>query len=40
MHSAFSGVTNGNAGVAQDDPADADGSAPAVSAQKRPAKRP
>jgi hypothetical protein len=40
MHSAFSGVTNGNAGAAQDDAADSDGSAPAVSAQKRPAKRP
>ncbi len=40
MRSAFSGVTNGNAGAASDDAADSDGSAPTVSAQKRPSKRP
>ena len=42
MHSASSGVTNGNNNSSSDDAADSDGSAPAptVSAQKRPAKRP
>jgi hypothetical protein len=38
MHSAFSGAMNGNG--SSDDSADSDGIAPAVSAQKRPAKRP
>ena len=42
MHSAFSGVTNGNNNAASDDAADSDGSAPAptVSAQKRSPKKP
>ena len=41
MHSAFSGVTganNNNSGT--DDSADSDGTAPTVSAQKRPVKKP
>jgi regulator of protease activity HflC (stomatin/prohibitin superfamily) len=40
MHSAFSGVTNGNRNAAADDSADSDDAAPAVSAQKRSSKRP
>jgi regulator of protease activity HflC (stomatin/prohibitin superfamily) len=42
MHSAFSGVTNGNNNTSSDDSADSDSSAPVptVSAQKRPTKRP
>jgi hypothetical protein len=40
MHSAFSGVTTGNNNAAPDDSADSDRAAPAVSAQRRPAKRP
>jgi regulator of protease activity HflC (stomatin/prohibitin superfamily) len=42
MHSAFSGVTNGNNNAASDDSADSDGNSPAptVSAQKRSAKKP
>jgi len=42
MHSAFSGVTNGNSNAAADDAADSDGTTPTptVSAQKRPVKRP
>ncbi len=42
MHSAFSGITNGNANAAQDDATDSDGTAPAptVSAQKRSPKKP
>jgi regulator of protease activity HflC (stomatin/prohibitin superfamily) len=42
MHSAFSGVTNGNNNAASDEAADSDGSAPAptVSAQKRSPKKP
>jgi len=40
MHSAFSGVTTGNNNAASDDSADSDRAAPAVSAQRRPAKRP
>jgi regulator of protease activity HflC (stomatin/prohibitin superfamily) len=42
MHSAFSGVTNGNNNAASDDSADSDGAAPAptVSAQKRSPKKP
>ncbi|MHB8502037.1 MAG: hypothetical protein ACYDHE_13995, partial [Candidatus Acidiferrales bacterium] len=40
MRSAFSGVTNGNGNTSQDDSANSDGTAPAVSAQRRPAKRP
>jgi regulator of protease activity HflC (stomatin/prohibitin superfamily) len=42
MHSAFSGITSGNNNSGTDDSADSDGAAqaPAVSAQKRPAKRP
>jgi hypothetical protein len=40
MHSAFSGVTNGNNNASSDDAADSDGTTPTVSAQKRPAKRP
>jgi hypothetical protein len=39
MHSAFSGVTNGN-GSAADDSADSDGAAPVVSRQKRSSQRP
>jgi regulator of protease activity HflC (stomatin/prohibitin superfamily) len=41
MHSAFSGITNGNNNAASDD-ADSDGTAPAptVSAQKRSSKKP
>jgi hypothetical protein len=41
MHSAFSGITNGNNNAASDD-ADSDGAAPAptVSAQKRSPKKP
>ena len=41
MHSAFSGITNGNNNAAPDDP-DSDGAAPAptVSAQKRSPKKP
>jgi regulator of protease activity HflC (stomatin/prohibitin superfamily) len=40
MRSAFSGVTNGNNNAASDDAADPDGQSPAVSAQRRPGKRP
>src|SRR5271169_1259406 len=42
MHSAFSGVTNGNNNAASDDAADSDGASPAptVSAQKRSPKKP
>ncbi|HMD40448.1 MAG TPA: SPFH domain-containing protein [Candidatus Acidoferrum sp.] len=42
MHSAFSGITNGSNNSGTDDSGDSDGAAqaPAVSAQKRPAKRP
>jgi hypothetical protein len=41
MHSAFSGITNGNNNAASDD-ADSDGTAPTptVSAQKRSPKKP
>ena len=42
MHSAFSGVTNGNNNAASEDAADSDGNSPAptVSAQKRSPKKP
>jgi regulator of protease activity HflC (stomatin/prohibitin superfamily) len=40
LRSAFSGVTNGNNNAASDDAADPDSPSPAVSAQRRPAKRP
>lgn len=40
MHSAFSGVTNGNGNGSSDDAADSDGTTPTVSAQKRLTKRP
>jgi regulator of protease activity HflC (stomatin/prohibitin superfamily) len=42
MHSAFSGVTNGNNNAASDDAADSDGNSPAptVSAQKHSPKKP
>lgn len=40
MRSAFSGVTNGNNNAASDEAADPDSQSPAVSAQRRPAKRP
>jgi hypothetical protein len=42
MHSAFSGVTNGNNNAASEDAADSHGTAPAptVSAQKRSPKKP
>src|SRR5690242_10716457 len=40
MRSAFSGVTNGNNNAASDDAADPDSPSPAVSAQRRPTKRP
>ena len=42
MHSAFAGVTNGNANAAAEDASDAEGTAPAptVSAQKRSPKKP
>lgn len=40
MRSAFSGVTNGNNNAASDEAADPDSPSPAVSAQRRPAKRP
>jgi len=40
MHSAFSGLTNGNNNAASDDSADSDGAAPTVSAQKRSPKKP
>jgi regulator of protease activity HflC (stomatin/prohibitin superfamily) len=40
MHSAFSGVTNGNGSAAADDSADSDGAAPVVSRQKRSSQRP
>jgi hypothetical protein len=40
MHSAFSGVTNGNGNATADDSADTDDAAPTVSRQKRSSKRP
>jgi regulator of protease activity HflC (stomatin/prohibitin superfamily) len=40
LRSAFSGVTSGNNNAASDDAADPDSPSPAVSAQRRPAKRP
>ncbi len=40
MRSAFSGVTNANNNAAVDDSVDSDGSAPAVSAQRRSPKKP
>ena len=40
LRSAFSGVTNGNNNAASDEAADPDSQSPAVSAQRRPGKRP
>lgn len=40
MRSAFSGVTNGNNNAASDEAGDPDSQSPAVSAQRRPGKRP